>query len=82
LLGGNTSNLKIYRSFTKMKKDTSGNVAHIASAKQLTKNGFFKLTHSDSEHNDEHWKTYKKVEANITKIHDDPSHAIPLGPWQ
>jgi hypothetical protein len=42
--------------------------------------GFFQLTHLDSEHNDEHWKTYKKVEANITKIHDDPSHAIPLGP--
>jgi hypothetical protein len=38
------------------------------------------LTHFDSEHNDEHWKTYKKVEANLTKIHDDPSHAIPLGP--
>jgi hypothetical protein len=38
------------------------------------------LTHLDSEHNDEHWKTYKKVEANLTKIHDDPSHAIPLGP--
>jgi hypothetical protein len=38
------------------------------------------LTHLDSEHNDEHWKTYKKVEANLTKIHDDPSHAIRLGP--
>jgi hypothetical protein len=38
------------------------------------------LTHLDSKHNDEHWKTYKKVEANLTKIHDDPSHAIPLGP--
>jgi hypothetical protein len=38
------------------------------------------LTHLDSEHNDEHWKTYKKVEANITKVNDDPSHAIPLGP--
>jgi hypothetical protein len=23
---------------------------------------------------------YKKVEANITKIHDDPSRVIPLGP--
>jgi hypothetical protein len=38
------------------------------------------LTHLDSEHNNEHWKTYKKVEANLTKIHDEPSHAIPLGP--
>jgi hypothetical protein len=38
------------------------------------------LTHFDSDHNDEHWKTYKKVEANLTKIHDDPSHAIPLRP--
>jgi hypothetical protein len=38
------------------------------------------LTHLDGEHSDEHWKTYKKVEANLTKIHDDPSHAIPLGP--
>jgi hypothetical protein len=38
------------------------------------------LTHFDSEHNNEHWKTYKKVEANLTKIHDEPSHAIPLGP--
>jgi hypothetical protein len=38
------------------------------------------LTHLDSEHNNEHWKTYKKVEANLTKIHDDPIHAIPLGP--
>jgi hypothetical protein len=37
------------------------------------------LTHLDSEHNNEHWKTYKNVEANLTKIHDDPSHAIPLG---
>jgi hypothetical protein len=31
-------------------------------------------------HNDEHWKTYKKVEANLTKIQDYPSHAIPLEP--
>jgi hypothetical protein len=38
------------------------------------------LTHFDSEHNNEHWKTYKKVEASITKINDDTSHAIPLGP--
>jgi hypothetical protein len=40
------------------------------------------LTHFDSEHNDEHWKTFKKVEVNVnlTKIHDDPSHAVPLGP--
>jgi hypothetical protein len=38
------------------------------------------LTHLESEHNDEHWKTYKKIEANITKVNDDPSHAIPLGP--
>jgi hypothetical protein len=38
------------------------------------------LTHLDSEHNDDHWKTYKKVEANLTKVDDDPSHAIPLGP--
>jgi hypothetical protein len=48
--------------------------------KATNKKGFFQLTHLDSEHNDEHWKTYKKVEANLTKIHDDPSHAIPLGP--
>jgi hypothetical protein len=38
------------------------------------------LTHLDSEHNGEYWKTYKKVEANLTKIHYDPSHAILLGP--
>jgi hypothetical protein len=38
------------------------------------------LTHLDSEHNDEHWNTYKKVEANLTKLHDDPSYAISLGP--
>jgi hypothetical protein len=42
--------------------------------------GCFQLTHLDSEHNDEHWKMYKRVDANLTKIHDDPSHAIPLGP--
>jgi hypothetical protein len=48
--------------------------------KETNKKGFFKLTHLDSEHNDEHWKTYKKVEANLTKIHDYPSRAIPLGP--
>jgi hypothetical protein len=48
--------------------------------KATNKKGFFQLTHLDSEHNDEHWKTYEKVEANLTKIHDDPSHAIPLGP--
>jgi hypothetical protein len=48
--------------------------------KATSKKGFFKLTHLDSEHNDEHWKTYKNIEANLTKIHDDPSHAIPLGP--
>jgi hypothetical protein len=48
--------------------------------KATHKKGFFQLTHFDSEHNNEHWKTYKKVEANLTKIHDDPSHAIPLGP--
>jgi hypothetical protein len=48
--------------------------------KATNKKGFFQLTHLDSDHNDEHWKTYKKVEANLTKIHDDPSHAIPLGP--
>jgi hypothetical protein len=46
--------------------------------KATNKKGFFQLTHLDSEHNDEHWKTYKKVEANLTKIHDDQSHAIPL----
>jgi hypothetical protein len=38
------------------------------------------LTHLDSEHNDDHWKTYKKVEDNLTKVYDDPSHSIPLGP--
>jgi hypothetical protein len=38
------------------------------------------LTHLNSEHNDDHWKTYKKIEANITKVDDDPSHAILLGP--
>jgi hypothetical protein len=48
--------------------------------KATHKKGFFQLNHFDSEHNDEHWKTYKKVEANLTKKHDDPSHAIPLGP--
>jgi hypothetical protein len=48
--------------------------------KATNKNGLFQLTHIDSEHNDEHWKTYKKVEANLTKIHDDRSHAIPFGP--
>jgi hypothetical protein len=79
LIRGNTSNLKISRSFTKMKKDASGNFVHIASAKQQKKR-FFQLTHFDSEHNSEHWKTYKKVEVNLTKIHDDPGHAIPLGP--
>jgi hypothetical protein len=48
--------------------------------KATNKRGFFQLTHLDSDHNDEHWKTYKKVEVNLTKIHYDPSHAIPLGP--
>jgi hypothetical protein len=48
--------------------------------KATNKKGFFQLTHLDSEHNDEHWKTYKKVEVNLTKIHDDPSHAISLEP--
>jgi hypothetical protein len=38
------------------------------------------LTHLDSEHNDDHWKTYENVEANPTKVNDYPSHAIPLGP--
>jgi hypothetical protein len=49
-------------------------------AKNKKKKGFFQLTHLDSEHNDDHWKTYKNVEANITKLNNDPSHAIPLGP--
>jgi hypothetical protein len=62
-----------------MKKDASGNFAHIVSTKQQKK-GFFQLTHLYSEHNDEHWKTYKKVKANLTKIYDEPSHAIPIGP--
>jgi hypothetical protein len=44
------------------------------------KKGFFQLTHLDSEHNDDHWKTYKKVEENFTKLNDNPSQAIPLGP--
>jgi hypothetical protein len=48
--------------------------------KATNKKGFFHLTHLDSEHNDDHWKKYKKVEANLTKVEDDPSHAIPLGP--
>jgi hypothetical protein len=48
--------------------------------KATNKKGFFQLTHLDSEHNDDHWNTYKKVEANITKVDEDPSHAIPLGP--
>jgi hypothetical protein len=48
--------------------------------KATNKKGFFQLTHFDSEHTDEHWKTYQKVEANLTKIHDYPSHAIPLEP--
>jgi hypothetical protein len=48
--------------------------------KATNKKRFFQLTHLDSEHNYEHWKTYKKVEANLTKIHDDPNHAISLGP--
>jgi hypothetical protein len=48
--------------------------------KSTNKKGFFQLTHLESEHNDEHWKTYKKIEANLTKVNDDPSHAIPLGP--
>jgi hypothetical protein len=47
--------------------------------KATNKKGFFQLTHLDSEHNDEHWKTYKKVEANITNKYDDPCHTIPLG---
>jgi hypothetical protein len=47
--------------------------------KATNKKGFFQLAHLESEHNDEKWKTYEKVEANITKINDDPSHAIPLG---
>jgi hypothetical protein len=46
--------------------------------KATNKKGFFQLTHLDSDHNDDHWKKYKKVEANITKVEDDPSHAIPL----
>jgi hypothetical protein len=48
--------------------------------KATNKKGFFQLTHLDFEHNDEHWKTFKKGEANLTMIPDDPSHAIPLGP--
>jgi hypothetical protein len=48
--------------------------------RETNKNGFFQLTHLDSEHNDDHWKTYNKVEANITKVNDDPSHAVTLGP--
>jgi hypothetical protein len=48
--------------------------------KSTNKKGFFQLTHLESEHNDDHWKTYKKVDANITKVDDDPSHAISLGP--
>jgi hypothetical protein len=57
-----------------MKKDAR---LQVQSNKQK---GFFQLTHFDSEHKNENWKTYKKVKANLTKIHDDPSHAIPLGP--
>jgi hypothetical protein len=38
------------------------------------------LTHLDSEHNDDLWKTYEKVEANFIKVDDGPIHAIHLGP--
>jgi folate-dependent tRNA-U54 methylase TrmFO/GidA len=36
------------------------------------------LSNFDSEHK-ENWKA-KKAEANLTKIEDDPSVVIPLGP--
>jgi hypothetical protein len=41
LLRGNTSNQRISRSFIKMKRDASGNFAHIVSAKQHTKRDSF-----------------------------------------
>jgi hypothetical protein len=48
--------------------------------KATNKKGFFQLTHLDSDHDNDHWKTYKKVYANLTNVDKDPSHAIPLGP--
>jgi hypothetical protein len=48
--------------------------------KATNKRGLFQLTHLYIEHNDDHWKMDKKVEANLTKVKDDPSHAITLGP--
>jgi hypothetical protein len=55
-------------------------ILHEMQVQSNKQKGFFQLTHLDSEHNDDHWKKYKKVEANLTKVDNDPSHAIPLGP--
>jgi hypothetical protein len=55
-------------------------ILHEMQVQSNQKKGFFQLTHLDSEHYDEHWKMYNKVKANITKINNYPSHAIPLGP--
>jgi hypothetical protein len=46
--------------------------------KATKKKGYFTLTHFDSEHKGD-WKA-KKSEANLTRIEDDPSGKIPLGP--
>jgi hypothetical protein len=55
-------------------------ILHEMQVQATNKKGYFQLTHLESEHNGDHWKTYTKVEANLTKVDDDLSHAIPLGP--
>jgi hypothetical protein len=72
--------VEIHRTIHKDEEGREWKFCTHCKCKATNKKRFFQLNHFNSEHNDEHWKTYKKVEANITKIHDDPSHSIPLGP--
>jgi hypothetical protein len=41
--------------------------------------GIFQLSYFDSEHKDDHWEI-QKSRANLAKVEDDPSAAIPLAP--
>jgi hypothetical protein len=46
--------------------------------KSTSNKGFFQLSHFDSDHKDDHWKT-KKAGTNLTKVKDNPSRDILLG---
>jgi hypothetical protein len=46
--------------------------------KATSKRGFYQLSRYESEH-EKNWKA-KQADGNLTKIEDDPTAAIPLGP--